>query len=110
MSLFNIYAGLGGSFGGAVYRETMEFNDLNDAETYAYNLARDEYEQYEGLYGIKSWGDIAEEMGFDPDDDELSQERKEEMEEEISDYYMEEVEQWIEYYVVPVEEETNFEK
>ena len=110
MSLFNIYAGLGGSFGGAVYRETMEFNDLNDAETHAYNLARDEYEQYEGLHGIKSWGDVAEEMGFDPDDNELSQERKEEIEEEISDYYMEEVEQWIEYYVVPVEEETNFEK
>ena len=41
MSLFNIYAGLSGSFGGAVYRETMEFNDLNDAEIYAYNLARD---------------------------------------------------------------------
>lgn len=110
MSLFNIYAGLGGSFGGAVYRETIELNDLNDAEIYAYNLARDEYERYEGLHGIKSWGDIADEMGFDPDDNELSQERKEEIEEEISDYYMEEVEQWIEYYVVPVEEETNFEK
>ena len=105
MSLFDIYAGLGGSFGGAEYRETMEFNDLHDTEIYAYNLARDEYEQYEGLHGIKSWGDIADEMGFDPEN-ELSQE----MEEEISDYYMEEVEQWIDYYVVPVEEKTNFEK
>ena len=47
-------------------------------------------------------------MGFDPD--ELSQERKEEIEEEISDYYNEEVDQWIDYYVVPVEEEINFEK
>ena len=104
MSLFNIYAGLGGSFGGAVYRETMEFDTLNDAEVYAYHLARDEYEKYEGLHGIKSWGDIADEMGFDPED-EMSQE----MEEEISDYYIEEVEQWIEYYAVLVEEETNFE-
>ena len=108
MSLFNIYAGLNGSFSGAVYRETMEFYTLSDAEDYAYQLARDEYELYEGLHGLKSWGDIADEMGFDPD--ELSQEEKEEMEEEISDYYMEEVEQWIDYYVVPVEEKTNFEK
>ena len=105
MSLFNIYAGLGGSFGGAEYRETMEFDTLNDAENYAYHLARDEYELYEGLHGIKSWGDIADEMGFDPEEDEMSQE----MEEEISDYYNEEVEQWIEYHAVPVEEETNFE-
>lgn len=104
MSLFNIYAGLGGSFGGAVYRETMEFNTLDEAEDYAYQLARDEYESYEGLHGLKSWGDIADEMNFDPED-EMSQD----MEEEISDYYIEEVEQWIEYYVVPVKEETNFE-
>lgn len=109
MSLFNIYAGLGGSFGGAIYRETMEFDTLDDAENYAYHLARDEYESYEGLHGIKSWGDIADEMGFDPEDDDMSQERIQEIEEEISNYYNEEVEQWIDYYAVPVEEETNFE-
>lgn len=44
MKQFNIYAGLGGGFGGASYRGTGEFKSLADAEQEAYELAIEEYQ------------------------------------------------------------------
>jgi hypothetical protein len=49
---YNIYAGLGGTLGGAQYRGTGEFENFDDAEDYAYRIAVEDYESYEGYHGI----------------------------------------------------------
>ena len=46
--------------------EYLEFNSENEANDYAYEKAVEDYESYEGLYGIRSMSDIAEEdFGLD---------------------------------------------
>ena len=50
--------------------EYMEFNSQAEANEYAYQSAIDDYESYEGLHGIRSMREIAEE-DFDADLDEL---------------------------------------
>ena len=62
MDKYNIYAGLGGSFGGANYKFTTEANSLEEATDIAYQVAVEEYEGYEGFYGLKTWIDCAEEL------------------------------------------------
>ena len=49
MQKYIIYAGLGGSFGGATYRGTGDFKSLADAENEAYQLAVEEYESENGI-------------------------------------------------------------
>lgn len=95
---YNIYAGLGGSFGGASYHGTGEFKSEEDASKVAYEIAREEYESYEGYHGIKDWADVAEDNNLDPDDEDNF--------EEIDELYNEEIESWIEYYAVLTEEDT----
>lgn len=56
MQKYNIYAGLGGGFGGASYQGTGDFKSLADAENEAYQLAVEEYESYSGCHGLLSWG------------------------------------------------------
>ena len=94
-SLFNIYAGLGGSFGGATYRGTGEFKSYADAEQTAYELAVEDYQSYEGYHGILSWYDIADENELDYNEDSM----------DIDDLYQEELENWIEYYAVLASED-----
>ena len=98
---YNIYSGLGGSFGGAEYYSTILARSLDEALSYAYECARADYDMYEGNKGIKSWFDIAFEMGFNPDEGDLSDEEQE----EVSDAYNEEVESWIEYDAIPTSED-----
>lgn len=85
MRVFRIFAGLSGSFGGAYYQETTDFLDEHRASEYAYGLARQDYESYEGLHGVMCIDDIMEEERVD--------------EEEAYQIYEEEVENWIDYYV-----------
>jgi hypothetical protein len=88
---YNIYAGLGGSFGGAKYVGTL--NDVTEkvaAET-AYESAIEEYESYEGYHGIRDIHDIMEEEGVD--------------EQEATDIYIEEREDWLDYYAIPADED-----
>jgi hypothetical protein len=92
---YNIYAGLGGGFGGATYRGTGNFNSRDSAEKMAYQYAVEEYEMYEGLHGIRSWADIADEEGLDYEEDEY----------EINEMYDDERESWMEYYAVLTEED-----
>ena len=94
---YNIYAGLGGSFGGASYHGTGEFKSEEEASQVAYEIARGEYESYEGYHGIKDWSDIAEDNNLDPDDEDNF--------EEIDELYNEEIESWIEYYAVLTEDD-----
>ena len=101
MQEFNVYAGLGGSFGGANYHSTILAKNINEATNYAYECARDEYEMYEGERGIKSWYDVALEMGFDSDVADMSEAE----EEEVSEVYNNEVEDWICYYAVLTSED-----
>jgi intein/homing endonuclease len=88
--LYDLYAGMGGGFGGATYQTTEEFATKQDAENEAYLLAREIYESYEGSNGILSWDDclaiLEEEYGEVYDD-------------EVHDYYLNEVESWICYHV-----------
>ena len=92
---YNIYAGLGGSFGGATYRGTGDFKSREAAEEMAYQHAVEEYEMYEGSHGIRSWADIADEECLDYEEDEY----------EINEIYEDEKESWMEYYVVLTEED-----
>ena len=92
---YNIYAGLGGSFGGATYQGTGDFESREAAEETAYQYAVEEYEMYEGSHGIRSWANIADEECLDYEEDEC----------EINEMYDDEMESWMEYYVVLTEED-----
>ena len=94
---YNIYAGLEGSFGGAQYRGTGEFENFDDAEDYAYRTAIKDYESFEGYHGILSWHDVAQENELDPDNPDN--------EEEINELYYLEKEDWINYYAILFEED-----
>lgn len=91
---YNIYAGLSGGFGGANYIGTLDAS-LADAEDAAYEYAIEEYESYEGMHGLLTWDDIAEENGLDPENDLYK----------IDDLYLEQVNDWIEYYAIPFNED-----
>jgi len=60
---FRVRFGLGGGFGGCEMQEweEMDFASLDEAEKYAYELACEEYDQYDGLHGLRSVEQIMEE-------------------------------------------------
>ncbi len=92
---YDLYAGLGGGFGGAnlIYKGA-EYNNIEEATKAAYEYAVEEYQSYEGYYGLASYGDIEgnpEEYGLCEDPEE----------EDINEVYIEEMEGWIEYYAIP---------
>lgn len=91
MKDYNIYAGLGGSFGGARYIGTLRNSSLKEAEEYAYEVACEEYESYEDLHGLRTTVDIMDEEEVDAD--------------EAWEIYLEERESWLDYYVIPTEED-----
>lgn len=91
---FEIYAGLGGGFGGANYVETIEANTREEAEEYARQCAIDDYESYEGSHGILSRDDVFEDL--------IESFGEEPLEEDVDLRYTEEVEGWITYYVEEV--------
>ena len=94
MAYYKIYAGLGGGFGGASYEGTYEFESQDEALEYAYQTAIEYYQSYEGNNGILSWDECKEaclEAGWGDDDG------------TVDDYYNDEVESWIDYYVDPAE-------
>ena len=74
---FEIYAGLGGGFGGASYIEIIEVNTREEAEEYARQCAIDDYESYEGSHGILSRDDVFEDLlesfGEEPSEKESEQ-------------------------------------
>lgn len=97
MAQFKVYAGLGGGFGGAKYIETVEAANEEEAANIAYEYAVEEYESYEGLHGLTSYGDIVdnpEKYGLDED---YCQD-----EEYLWEAYEEERSTWLDYYVKEV--------
>lgn len=101
MRRYNIYAGLGGGFGGAIYQYTTDCEDFDKAEEEAYQTAIEVYESYEGLHGIKSWSDCREDIAeeYDIQVEEVS-------EDAVDVWYQEEREDWLDYYAVPTDEDT----
>lgn len=94
MEKYNIYAGLGGSFGGAQYQYTIEANNKREAEEIAYNEALEIYQDFEGTYGIMDWNDCAISLEIDPytENNDLIA--------EVDELYNEEMENWIKYYAI----------
>lgn len=91
MKKFEIFAGLGGGFGGATSHGTHECKNKDAAEELAYELALEDYESYDGLHGLRTVEDIIEQ-------DEVS-------EDEAYEIWQEEREGWLDYYVEEIEEE-----
>ena len=87
---YNVYAGLSGGFGDAEYKGTADFDSEEEALQEAYELAVAEYQEYEGCHGILGWCDIAEENDLDEETDE----------DLINELYNQEIESWIDYYVI----------
>ena len=89
--MYNIYAGLGGGFGGANYIGTIDCESLEDAYALAREYAIEEYDSYSGIY------DNPEDFGLDEDWDE----------EDVDDVLNEEINSWIDYWAVPEDEDEN---
>lgn len=92
MPKYKIYYGLGGGFGGARNNEPQieECKDENEANEIAYELACEEYESYDGMHGLLSIDDIMEEEGVD--------------ESEAEEMWLEQREDWIDYFVELIKE------
>ena len=91
MAWYKIYAGLGGGFGGPNYQGTFEYDSYDEAMEDACRMAREEYESYEGNYGLPNWEECRDDLiesGYDEPDDN-----------EVNEAYEESIESWIDYYV-----------
>lgn len=71
--------------------EVIEAKDENDAMHYAHDRAAENYQSFEGYHGILDWGDVKEEYGLEDDYD-------------IDNAYWEEIENTIEYWAEPFDE------
>lgn len=89
---YNIYTGLSGSFGGGLYQGTLKNVSEQEAYECAYDLACDEFDRYEGSYGICDYDDFVEEY-------------PEGTEEDYEDFKESQKESWMDYFVVPTEED-----
>lgn len=96
---YNIYEGLGGGFGGASYHSTILAENQQEADEYAYALACETFESYEGEQGIRSWTECAMDLDIS-----LDTEDPDEME-AVDEEYNGERETWIDYYAIPTEED-----
>lgn len=94
MAKFEIFAGLGGSFGGAQSHGIYEYETKEEAVKDAYQLAVEEYESYGGCHGLMDWDmckeDLIEFFGEGITD------------EDVSMHYQEEMESWLSYYAVEI--------
>lgn len=100
MAWFKLYAGLSGGFGGSTYQGTFEFETEQEASDAARQMAREDYESYEGLHGILSYDDCYEEAFND-----IVHEEGDALPEETAalaeEYYEDAVDSWIAYHVEP---------
>ena len=83
MTFYKVKFGLGGGFGGAQESEILDCESLEEAEKAAHLLALEYASQYEGMYGLPNFDDIMEE-------EECS-------EEEATEIYYAELENWLDY-------------
>lgn len=98
MPKFEIFAGLGGGFGGAESHGIVECKTQADAEREAYDRAWEEYESYGGYHGLDDYDTVKQDLAdhlYDGDIDAVP-------DDEADQAYVEQVEGWIEYYAVEV--------
>jgi len=90
---FLVKYGLSGGFGGCEREEgeVIEAGSLAEAEDYAYEIACQEYDSYDGMYGLRSVTMIMEED-------------KIEDYEEAKEIWAEEREGWLDYCVKEIKE------
>ena len=100
MPKFKIYAGLSGGFGGARYCGVYECADKDEAEIYAREVAIEEYESYGGYHGLYTWDSMRQEIADDEYDGDIEQVDPE----DVDIRMMEEVEGWLTYKVIPVQD------
>lgn len=103
---YNIYAGLGGGFGGASLIKTEEFGSKEEAIEYARDCAVDEYYSYDGMHGLLNIDSILEDcesFGMTTEDfEEMDESDRERWAEEVLE---EDIESWIDYYAIPTDED-----
>lgn len=98
---YNIYAGIGGGFGGAKYQYTGLYDNEGDASMEAYTAASEEYESYSENNGLLTYEEALEAaMNDNPGKSE------EELQDYINELFEEDKENWIEYYAVLTSEDT----
>lgn len=100
MPKFKIYVGLSGGFGGAHFCEVYECGSQAEAETYAREQAVEEYESYGGYHGLYTWDSMRQEIA----DDEYNGDIEQVDPEDVDMRMMEEVEGWLTYKVIPVQD------
>ena len=110
--LYNIYAGLGGGFGGIEYKGTRDCCNYDDAIETAKELAVEEYGCYEEIGKVESWDDIAidyliDENIINNEDEFDTYELSEEDEENITQLYIDNIELWVDYYAIKTSEDDN---
>lgn len=103
MKQYHIYAGLGGSFGGANYQFTTLCETEGEALDEAFESACEKYEQYAGSLGLLGWEDAVREYceNNNLSEDELTDEDSQEIEECYNDAR----ESWLDYYVVATDKD-----
>ena len=92
MKFFGTY---GCSAAGSVYNIAIEARDAQSALKFCYDSAVEDRDSYEGLHGVKTWADIAEDEGFT-----IGEMSQAEME-YIDGLYADSIESDIIYYVEP---------
>ena len=80
---------------GSIYNIAIEAKDAQSALKFCYDSAVEDRDSYEGLHGVKTWGEIAEDEGFTVG--EMSQAETD----YIDDLYSDSIESDIIYNVVP---------
>lgn len=91
MKKYRVSYGLGGGIGSTTEDdEIYEFENDKEAMEFAWEKACEEYEDYVGLYGLRTLHEIMEEDGI-------------ESVEEATGIYKEERENWIEYSITSIE-------
>ena len=100
MPKFKIYAGLSGGFGGAHFCEIYECGSQAEAEIYAREVAIEEYESYGGYHGLYTWDSMRQEIADEEYDGDIEQVDPEDVDMRM----MEEVEGWLTYKVIPVQD------
>ena len=99
--LYKIYAGLNGSFGGAIFQGVYEFASQKEADKFAYDLAVEEYESYGGNHGLLDWDGVYEDL-LESEWIEPGAQSEAEIEGIVDDAYIEQMEGWLEYKAVPI--------
>lgn len=103
---YNIYAGLGGGFGGAYFQYVSDARDEATAEQEAYELACEIFDNQIGV-GIESHEDLMEEavVEVDREDYNTEEEYQKALDCYVESSYNDLRDSWIEYYVEETDEE-----